>query len=119
LNQSLPDDFLTNHPLQLERKWNVRMLGFASRTQRFSAWLSIRLGHSSVRITEKHYAPCPKESDQFRLVTRQARWQSNEIAVQHKRKKPIPRKVRPRNGSITTCVTCYCCSRATERLQGV
>jgi len=33
LNQSLPDDFLTNKSIQLERKWNVRKLGFASRTQ--------------------------------------------------------------------------------------
>ena len=30
LNQSLPDDFLTNKSIQLERKWNVRKLVFAS-----------------------------------------------------------------------------------------
>ena len=33
LNQSLPSDFLTNHSIQLERKWNARKLEFASRTQ--------------------------------------------------------------------------------------
>jgi len=30
LNQSLPADFPTNNQIQLERKWNVRKLVFAS-----------------------------------------------------------------------------------------
>ena len=33
LNQSLPFCFATNNPKTLERKWNVRMLEFASRAQ--------------------------------------------------------------------------------------
>jgi len=45
----------------MERNWNVRMLGFASRIQHFSACLSILPGHSSVRITEKKQdAPCAR-----------------------------------------------------------